>query len=115
MACESTNSNSAYWGSNLIVTDRAWMILGAAVVLCLVIFMVVFDRVKKPSIREELIQRAVYVCEIRAGGYGYTPPSRLTPKQLAEPNQKHLYEKFQVIENEMSVLGCVNALVGGIK
>lgn len=94
--------------------DRAWMIFGA-VALCLLISVVVFDRVKNPSIREELIQRAVYVCEIRAGGYGYTPPSRLTPKQLADPNQKFLYDKFQVIEKEMSVLGCVSALVGGIK
>lgn len=90
------------------------MFLGA-IVFCLLIFVVVFDRVKNPSIREELLQRAVYVCEIRVGGYGYTPPNRLTPKQLADPNQKFLYEKFQFIETETSVLGCVNALVGGIR
>ena len=86
-----------------------------AIVLCLLIFVVVSDRVKKPSVREELLRRAVYVCEIRVGGYGYTSPNRLTPEQLVNPDQKFLYEKFKVIETEVSVLGCVNALVGGIK
>ena len=96
------------------MTNKVWMFFGA-VVLCLLILVVVFDRVKNPSTREELLQRAVYVCEIRVGGYGYTPPNRLTPKELANPNQKFLYEKFQVIETETSVLRCVNTLVGGIR
>lgn len=96
------------------MTDRVWTFFGA-IVVCLVILVVVFDRIKKPPIQEELLYRAVYVCEILVGGYGYTPPNRLTPKQLEDPNQKFLYEKFRVVETEAAVLKCVSGLVGGVK
>ena len=96
------------------------------------VVVVVTDLTRKPPIQEELMQRALSVCQLQLGGCGYKPPTQLLSavpnggiEQAIQHTLKEQYGPFAYdeavardtlhVQQEFAILKCVSNLREGTK